>query len=190
MKRYKFSRRDALGLIAKTGVTLGVGTCFFLSLKTSPLAGALKDSSSPGSGGRKIRQTGRAESMAEKVVISGSGSTIMFRISGASGRHFGIAYATGDTKERYRAVAGGRGVIGKNGLGTMKIKVKDLPSGKVYLRVVTGNRKDFSEAARGTQAFQVQTADGFIERFSGVRQRPLAKSPVSCATAAYRPLRR
>ena len=192
MNQNKVNRRHALGLIAKTGMTLGAGTCFFLCLKTSPLAGEQKDLSSSGTVGCKIDKPGRDKSVAEKVVISGSDSTIVFRISGAPGRHFGIAHATADTKERYRAVAEGQGVIGKNGLGTIKINVKDLPSGKVYLRVVTGNGKDFSEAARGTQAFQVQTAEGCIKSFKGVRQRPLETGgvAVAAATVGYTQLKR
>ena len=41
MSRKTISRRDALGVIGKTGATLGAGACFFLSLRTSPLAAIL-----------------------------------------------------------------------------------------------------------------------------------------------------
>jgi len=90
MSRQKITRRDALGMIAKTGVTLGAGTCFFLSLKTSPLAAAPWDLLPEGQAVQKRRLPRSVKSVAEKVVISGSGSTLIFRISGPEGRHCGI----------------------------------------------------------------------------------------------------
>jgi len=192
MSRQKITRRDALGMIAKTGVTLGAGTCFFLSLKTSPLAAAPWDLPPEGQAVQKRRLPQRVKSVAEKVVISGSGSTLIFRISGPEGRHCGIAYATADTKEHYKAVPKGRGIIGKDGLCTIQVDVKSLPGQKLYFRVVTGSKSDFTANVKGTKAFEVHVSKGVILRFAGVTDRMLEDSTAvtSAATLGYQSKKR
>jgi hypothetical protein len=192
MSRQKITRRDALGIIAKTGVTLGAGTCFFLSLKTSPLEAAPWDSPQEKLAGQKRSLPKKIKSVAEKVVISGSGSTLIVRISGPAGRHCGVAYATADSKQHYKAVPRGRGIIGKDGLCTIQVDVKSLPSQKVYLRVVTGSKSDFTASVKGTKPFEVHISKGIITRFGGATGRALEDATVvaSVATAGYQSKKR
>jgi hypothetical protein len=192
MSSQKITRRDALGMIAKTGATLGAGTCFFLSLKTSPLSAAPWDSSQEGLADQKRSLPRSVKSVPEKVVISGSGSTLIFRISGPAGRHCGVAYATVDSKKHYKAVSRARGVIGKDGLCTIQVDVKSLPNQKVYLRLVTGSRSDFTANVKGTKAFEVQVSKGVIMRFGGATGRLLedATAVSSAATAGYKSKKR
>jgi hypothetical protein len=192
MSRQKITRRDALGMIAKTGATLGAGACFFLSLKTSPLAAAPWDSPQKQRADQKRRLPRGVKAVPEKVVISGSGSTLIFRISGPVGRHCGVAYAAVNSKKNYKAVSKGRGVIGKNGFCTIKVDVKSLPNQKVYLRVVTASRSDFTANVKGTKAFEVQVSKGTIARFGGATGRPLEDATVvaSVATAGYQSKKR
>ncbi len=184
MSRQKITRRDALGMIAKTGVTLGAGTCFFLSLKTSPLEAAPWDSPQEKLAGQKRRLPKKIKSVAEKVVISGSGSTLIVRISGPAGRHCGVAYATVDSKKHYKAAPRGRGVIGKNGLCTIRVDVKSLPSQKVYLRVVTGSKSDFTADIKGTKPFEVHISKGTVTRFGGTTGRALEDTLAVATTAS------
>ncbi len=182
MSRKKITRRDALGMIAKTGATLGAGTCFFLSLKTSPLAAAPWDSPQEKLAGQKRSLSKNVKSIPEKVVISGSGSTLIVRISGPAGRHCGVAYATVDSKNHYKAVPRGRGIIGKDGLCTIQVDVKSLPNQKVYLRVVTGSKSDFTADIKGTKPFEVQISNGAITRFGGTGR--MLEDTLAVATAA------
>jgi hypothetical protein len=187
MSRKTISRRDALSIIGKTGAALGAGTYFFLSLKTAPLLGAIGDTPVPGRGQAKSQRLKIAPQVAEKVVVSGSGSTLVFKISGPAGRHYGVSFATADARKRYKAAANARGYIGENGLATIEVDAKGLPSGKVYLRVVTGASGEFNKNLRGTQAFEVTISNGVITKFGGVRERPLesASASVSVAAAGY-----
>lgn len=163
MSQKAVSRRSALGMIAKTGA-LGAGACFFISLKTRPLAGQTR------------KRPGRVKYAAENVVISGTGSTLMVKVSGPPGRHCGIAYATTDRQEDYKAVQGGQGVIGKDGLCTLQVDVKSLPNQKVFLRIVTGNTGSFDDELAGTEAFVVNISGKAIAGFDGVKTRPLVDS--------------
>jgi hypothetical protein len=173
MSRQIVSRRSALRLIARTGAALGAGGCFALSLKTRPLAGAPWAGLSEGQADQQTIRPVGAEFAAESAVISGTKSTILVNISGPAGRHCAMAYAVSDSKEHYKAVPGGRGVIGKDGLCTIRVDVAQLPNQKVFLRVVTGNTKTFDEDFAGTEAFVVKIAKGVIAGFEGVKSRPL-----------------
>jgi hypothetical protein len=128
-----------------------------------------------------------APQIAEKVVVSGSASTLVFKISGPAGRHFGVSVATADAREHYKAAANTRGLIGENGLASIEVDVKGLPNGKVFLRVVTGASGEFSKDLRGTKAFEVTVLDGVVTKFGGVRERPLesASLVITCASAGY-----
>ena len=188
MSRKKISRRNALGIIGKAGTALGAGTYFFLSLKTSPLAGAPKATTTvPDMGQVKATSLKAAPRISEKVVVSGSGSTLVFKISGPAGRHYGVSFATTDTRESYKAVANTRGLIGEKGLAAIEVDVKGLPNGKVFLRVVTGASGEFSTDIRGTKAFEITVLKGVVTKFGGVRERPLesASLVITCASAGY-----
>jgi hypothetical protein len=184
MSRKKVTRRDALGLIAKTGATIGAGSAFFLSLKTSPLAGFSGDSSLEGKGTAGAQRSKTVGNVGEKVLISGSGSTLIFKISGPPGRHCGVAYAPTDVREHYRPAPGGRGVIGRDGLCTIEVNLKNLTHQKVYFRVVTGSSSDFTRDLRGTQVFQILISNGAISRFVGVHERIFEGATAAVAAAA------
>jgi len=178
MDRKKISRRDALRVIGKAAA-LGTGTYFFLSLKTSPLVGAPLDPPFPL----------KSPPIAEKVVISGSGSMLMVKISGQPGRHCAVSYAMTDAADFYKAVPNSRGVIGRNGLCSIAVDVKSLPSGKVYLRVVTGKTITFDDDIAGTEAFIIHVSNGLIAQFEGLPSRPLEHqwAIASCSTAPWNP---
>lgn len=163
------SRRGALGIIGKTSISLLPGAYFFLSLRTSPFDAALQ--------------------VTEKVVISGFGSTLIFKISGPAGRHCGVCFALTNSREYYKPASNARGLIGENGLVTIQVDAKGLPNGKVFIRVVTGASREFNKGARGTQAFEVTIANGVVTMFGGVRERPLegSSAAASCATTGYDP---
>jgi hypothetical protein len=184
MSRRTLSRRDALGVIGKTGAALGAGICFFLGLKTSPLLAGTGDAPAPGKGQAKSPPGKIVSPVAEKVVVSGAGSKLFFKISGRAGRRCGVSFATADAREQYRAASSARHLIGQNGLATIEVDVKGLPNGKVYLRVVTGASGEFSRDLRGTQAFEVTINNGVITMFGGVRERPLENTTAAVATAA------
>ena len=173
MSRKILSRRCALGLIAKTGATLGAGTCFFLTLKTRPLAAAPLCPPFEGRMRQKVNRPGINKADAENVVISGAGSALIVKIAGATGRHCGLAYAVIDADKSYKAVPGGRGVISSDGLCIIRVDVRKLPNRKVFLRVVTGNTRAFDDDFAGTEVFVVNIAGGAISGFEGVQSRPL-----------------
>jgi hypothetical protein len=174
MTRMKITRRNALGMIGRTGVALGAGTCFFLSLKTSPLAASDK--------GQRISRAG-APAAPEKVVISGVGSILTARISGPPGRHFGIAWATTDARDAYKALANAKGRLDEKGQGIVRINAKVLPEGRIFLRVVTGKTASFDEDIAGTEAFIIKVSKGAIAGYEGVLSRPLQSASRNQAVA-------
>jgi hypothetical protein len=180
MSRRTISRRDALGVIGKTGAVLGAGTTFFLCLKTTPLSGA-------GYGQTNAPRLKASPRAAEKVLINGSGSTLTVKISGPAGRYFGVSYATTDAREHYKATENARGYIGENGLATIELDAKSLPNGKVFLRVVTAASAEFDKDIRGTRAFEVTIVNGVVTQFGGVHERPLENisAVVTAASAGY-----
>ncbi len=194
MSQKKVTRRDALGLIGKTGFTLSTGSLFFLSLKTFPLdrdslRGAFAEDQvkPPPKKPRVPAPRPPLKPVPEKVMISGAGSKLRVRISGPPGRHCGVVFATSDKKESYRAVIRGRGVIKKDGICTLEIDTKSLPNQRVYLRVVTGPSSNFKTNVKGTKPFEVVIARGAVSRFVGVRERPLSsdKNIMAAVSAGY-----
>jgi hypothetical protein len=180
MSHKTISRRDALGVLGKTGAMLGAGTVFFLSLRTTPLgASDERQTNAP-----RLKASPRS---AEKVLISGSGSILTVRVYGPPGRHFAVSYATTDARENYRAAENAHGYIGENGTAAVKMDVKSLPNGKVFLRVVTGATSGFDQDIKGTQAFEVTITGGVVTNFGGIRQRPLegASAAATVAAAGY-----
>lgn len=184
MNPKKISRRSALGVIGKTGAALGAGTYFFLTLKTAPLHGSIDGvpEQDPGRAQKTLPKPGLRP--AEKVVISGSGSKLIVKISGPPGRHYAVVYATADSAEAYKPLLDARSYIGENGLGTVGIDVKGLPNGKIFLRVVTGSSSDFAQDRRGTEAFTITMANGAVSTFGGVRERPLRGTTAVASLAA------
>ena len=158
MKRKTISRRDALGIIGKTGISFVSGSYFFLTLRTSPLA--------------------PAPQIAEKVLISGTGSRLTVQISSRPGRHCAVAYAPTDSRPYYKAVANSRGLIGANGMAIIEVDVKSLPDGKIFLRVVTSNTNSFDDDIAGTEAFVIQVSRGAIVGYEGLTSRPMENARV------------
>ena len=158
MKRKTISRRDALGMIGKTGISFASGSYFFLTLRTSPLA--------------------PAPQIAEKVLISGTGSRLTVQISSRPGRYCAVAYALTDSRPYYKAVANSRGLIGANGMAMIEVDVKSLPDGKIFLRVVTGNTNSFDDDIAGTEAFVIQVSRGAIAGYEGLTSRPMENASV------------
>ena len=177
MAKMKITRRNALGMIGKTGVALGAGTCFFLSLKTSPLW-ALDNK-------QKVLRKGTLTAP-EKVVISGVGSILTARISGPPGRYYAIVCAATDTPNAYKPITKAQGRLDEKGQGIVRINAKILPKGKVFLRVATGKSPSFDEDVAGTEAFVVKVSKGVIAGYEGVLSRPLisARQNRAMATAA------
>ena len=173
MRRKTMNRRSALGMIARAGAAAGAGSCFFLSLRTSPLAG-------------QVRRPGRVKYEPENVVVSGAGPTILVKISGPPGRHYAVVYATTDGREHYKLVDGSRGRIAESGLGTVTIAAKRLPDAKVFLRVVTGSTDAFDDDYAGTEPFVAHISGGALSRFDGVKSRPLVDAKgVAVAAASF-----
>ncbi len=184
MSHGKISRRNALGVIGKSGATLGAGACFFLSLRTSPLAAAWRNSSSAGAAKAQSGRLGAGTRGPEKVVISGSGSKLMVKVSGPPGRHYALACAATDALEHYKAVPNARGTVGRNGLGTLEVDAKALPDGKIFLRVVTGNTSAFDDDIAGTEAFVIKVSKGAIAGYEGLLSRPVVGAGGAETTAA------
>ena len=171
MHRKTISRRDALGIIGKTGISFASGSYFFLTLSTS--------------------RPGAALQTAEKVLISGTGSTLTVKISSRPGRHYAVAYATIDRREHYKAVADSRGLFDRSGMAIIAVNVKDLPDGKIFLRVVTGNTNSFADDIAGTEAFAIRVSRGAIAGYEGLTSRPMENArgtnltAAACAAACY-----
>lgn len=185
MSPKKISRRDALGLIARSGATWGAGAAFFVSLRTAPFADG-SGSLSP-LDDEQVVQRARPRGgprREEKVLVSGSGSTLVFKISGQPGRHCGVSFADLDTRDHYKAAPGGRGIIGKDGLCVIELDLKHFADRKFYFRVVTGSSSDFENDRRGTEVFEVVLAKGAISRFGGVRERMLDGATAAATMAA------
>jgi hypothetical protein len=180
------TRRDALGMIGKTGVMFGAATCFYLKLEVLPLEAAHHAQSLEKATGQTAARPGRVKTVPEKVAISGSGSILTFRIHGPVGRHCGVSFATTGTLAKYRGVRDAVGVIGEDGTCTIKVEVKDLPNEKLFLRVGTSSGRDFKSSLAVSKPFIVHVADGRISRFEGVRDRGVNRNPVpaGCAVAA------
>jgi len=188
MNRKRVTRRDALGAIGKTGVALSTAPFFFLSLRTSPLDVAFRDSAPTGAQERSREARSVPTAIPEKVMISGSGSKLKVTISGPVGRHCGVVFATADKRESYKTVKRGRGVIAENGICIVDVDTRTLPDQKVFLRVVTGSSSDFSDDVKGTKPFEVLIEGGAVSRFLGVRERSMedAAAVATAATACIR----
>lgn len=185
MSPSRMSRRDALGMIGKTGVMFGAGTCFYLILETSPLEAVPPESGrEDGPGQTAAAKPGRIKVPPEKIAISGSGSVLTFRISGPPGRHCGVSFAETDKLAAYQGVQKGVGVVGKDGLCTIEIDVKGLPNKRLYLRVTTSSGRGFKESLAVTKPFVVHISNGMVSRFEGVRTRDATKAPAPPAAAA------
>jgi hypothetical protein len=184
MSPRKMTRRDALGMIGKTGVMFGAGTCFYLILETSPVEAVAPDSRGQEKPGQTAAKTVRIKVPPEKIAISGSGSILTFRISGPPGRHCGVSFAETDKLADYQGIKKGVGVVGKDGHCTIEVDVKDLPNKRLYLRVTTSSGRSFKESLAVTKPFVVHVSNGMVSRFEGVRTRDATKAPAPPAAAA------
>jgi hypothetical protein len=184
MKRKLMSRREALGVVGKTGIALGAAPDFFVSLNTARLATDGQDPVPPGSVRGQTAPPKPVIRGREKVVISGSGSTLTVKVQGPPGRHFAVACATADEPGRYAAVVNARGLIGEDGSAVLDVRVADLPNGRIFVRVLTAAAAEFTTDRKGTKAFELHIADGVVTRFAGVRERPLEGNAGAASTVA------
>ncbi len=161
------SRREALGLIGKTGAFLGASPYFFLSLETRPAGAGTARTGLSGAERRKVQP------VQEKAVISGSGSKLIVTITGMPGRHFFVAMAGKDAKEKYRSYPNSAGVIDAKGKGSVSIDMKTIENSRVYLKLITAQTNKFDSQKAETEAFIISTKDGKIQSFEGVVSRPL-----------------
>ena len=184
MKRKLISRREALGVIGKTGTALGAGTCFFVSLNTTPLEGLGLNPQTAVPAQPRPARTPAVAPVQEKVVLSGSGSTLTARLQGPPGRHVAVVYTTTRTGKNYKAITNDRGYIGENGTAALDVSVAGLPNGRVFVRVVTSATAEFAKDLRGTETFEITVANGAVAGFVGVRERPLDGTAGAVRTAA------
>jgi hypothetical protein len=180
MEKEKKSRREALGLIGKAGILMGAVPYFFVSLKIYPEIET--DFKSELSG----RQQDRTKDVQEKAVISGSGSKLMVTISGKAGRHFFVALAGSDVIEKYRRFPNTNGIINSRGIGSVVINLESITTSRIYLKIVTGDTKDFNTHLAQTEAFIVTTKGGVLDTFEGVVSRPIIEpgsTRITCAAS-------
>ena len=194
MSRQKsLTRRDVLGILGKTGVSLSSANLIFLSLRTYSLDDVSLDRADwddqvrPPQVKRRQPLKPARPGKAEKVLISGSGSALIFKVSGLPGRHCAVAFARADKPEHYKPFLRSKSVIAGNGTVIIRLNVKNLPDQKAFFRVVTGATRNFSRGLRGTRAFEVIIAGGKVSQLVGLKERPLgdAQAVASAAVACY-----
>jgi hypothetical protein len=171
VKPGKKSRREALGMIGKTGICIGAGPAFFVSLKIQPEQRAQKKSSS---------------GVQEKAVIIGSGSKLTVKIFGKPGRHFFIAVAGSDVKENYRSLPNAKGIINQRGAGEIFVDIGNLLNARIFLKIVTSDTEKFDSISGATEAFIINAKDGTFLSFEGITDRPIlgAKALSAASTPA------
>jgi hypothetical protein len=179
MKKEIKTRREALGLIGKTGIFLGAVPYFFVSLKISPESET--DSTSEFS---QVQQD-KTRDVQEKAVISGSGSRLNVTINGKPGRHYFVAVAASDEIKNYGAFPNSKGIINSKGSGSVVVDLKNIANSRIYVKVVTGETDKFNTQLAETEAFNITLKEGVINTFEGVVSRPVVKvnSVITAASA-------
>jgi hypothetical protein len=181
------SRREVLAMLGNAGVAFTASPFFFLSVSTYPLDGRAA-SVSPGGMAMGVGEGGEQRGEGgEKVSVSGSGSRLRITIAGKPGRFCGVVWAPVDTPERYAPLKKTRGRIGREGRCVLETDTSGIPTGRVFLRVVTSSDADFQTDLRGTKPFEIVLTSAGIERFLGARDRALSPDQkiVACVTAGY-----
>lgn len=178
MKKVTKTRREALGMIGKTGIALGAVSYFFLSLRTFP-----ENEKNSGTDRSRSPQnmTGAVQ---EKAVISGSGSKLTVTVSGKPGRHFFVAMAGSDNIEKYQRFPNSNGIINSRGKGSVVISTESIANSRIYLRIVTCDSGDFNSNLAQTEAFVISTKGGIIEAFEGLVSRPVIAPGINKITCA------
>ena len=192
-QRKSLTRRDVLGILGKAGTSLSSANLIFLSLRTHSLDNAALDRADWEAQVRPPQVKPRPPVKSakplepEKVLISGSGSTLVFKISGRPGRHCAVAFSRTNAPEHYKPFPRSRSVIARNRTVIIKLNVKNLPDQKAFFRIVTGATRSFSRGIRGTRAFEVVIAGGKVSQLVGLKERPLgeATAVASAAVACY-----
>ena len=178
MKKERKTRREALGLIGKTGIFLGAVPYFFVSLKISP------ESETDLTSELLHVQQNKTRDVQEKAVISGSGSRLNVTINGKPGRHYFVAVAASDEIENYGAFPNSKGIINSKGSGSVVVDLKNIANSRIYVKVVTGETDKFNTQLAETEAFIITLKEGAIDTFEGVVSRPVVKKIQTVATAA------
>jgi hypothetical protein len=181
MVNEKKSRREVLTLLGKTGLFLSSAPVFFTSLKINP------DENS----GNKDDFSGSSISLDEKALISGSASILTVKVTGKPGRVFYVTFAGTNVRENYRRIPGSDGVVNARGTGSAEINIKNLPSARVYLKVITGEPNNVNAGLGATEPVVITIQKGVIQTFEGTISRPvletrLESSQVLIAIAATR----
>jgi len=181
MKKEIKSRREALGLLGKAGISLGIAPYFFVSLKLSAMSGT--DFNAEIS---EDQQTMRSAA-AEKAVISGSDSKLTVTISGKPGRYFFVAVSDNDIRKNYGAFPESKGIISSRGSGSVVVDLKKIDVSRIYIKIVTAETDKFNSELAETEAFVIRLNNGVIDTFEGVVSRPVIEKTddmVTLATAA------
>lgn len=176
MKNEKKSRREALKLLGRTGLFLGAAPIFFTGLKINPVIG---DNSTDGTPGTNLPWNSVVE---EKAVISGSGSNLTIKVTGKPGRVFYVTFALTDVKENYRRVPGSDGVINARGMGSVTMNTQYIPTGKVYLKVITGEPNNTTTMLAETEPVTLSIKSGIISSFEGTVSRPILSTRMSASS--------
>ena len=181
MKKEIKSRREALGLLGKAGISLGIAPYFFVSLKVSPIGEA--DFNTEISGEQQTLRSGATE----KAVVSGSDSRLTVTVSGKPGRYFFVAAADSDVRRNYGAFPESKGIINSKGSGSVVIDLKKIDVSRIYIKIVTAGTDKFNSELAETEAFVIRLNNGVIDTFEGVVSRPVIEKTddmVTIATAA------
>lgn len=167
MKNETKSRREALKLLGRTGLFLGAVPVFFTSLKITALETAGMTEDVPGS--PQLRTTLDQE----KAFISGSGSSLTVKVTGKPGRVLYVTFALANIRDSYRKIPGSEGVINARGTGSVTLNTQAIPTAKVFLKVITGERDNVKTMLAETEPVTLSIRDGLISTFDGTISRPL-----------------
>jgi hypothetical protein len=178
MKKEIKTRREALGLIGKTGIFLGAVPYFFVSLRITP------ESETNSTSELSQKQQDKTRDVQEKAVISGSGSRLAVTINGKPGRHYFVAVAASDERENYGAFPNSKGIINSKGSGSVVVDLKNVANSRIYVKVVTGETDKFDTQMAETEAFIITLKEGAIDTFEGVVSRPVIKMTSVASPAA------
>ena len=170
MENKKKSRREALGLIGKTGILIGTVPVFFAGLNIIPESAASPMNDLP------ELQRKSTTSVQEKAFISGSGSSLTVKVTGTPGRVFYVAFAGSDIKENYRRLPGSNGTINARGTGSVVLNIQNITNAKIYFKVISGELNNTTTNLAATEAFVINLNRGVIGSFEGVVSRPVLTS--------------
>jgi ABC-type transport system substrate-binding protein len=79
-----------------------------------------------------------------QVLRKGEMAKVTLNIAGQPGVNFKVEYSTTGAEDSYAQVPKGAGVIGSNGLGTVRFDLRKLGKEEVYVKVTTSDSADFA----------------------------------------------